>query len=346
MAGLILAGMAAAGDSGVQSINQNIDQANRLDLLHQQSDLDLQKAQTLAKFHSDLEAEGAERARTDQTARIGAAREGIIQGQLAAQYGGSDSAVAAADAGKTDMSVTDAQRAVIEQAKAQTAAELRASPDTYVKAAIQTGDIAPKDVMTNSAKEQEREMRTLIAQGRYDTAIQVAQMKGDFATLIAQAKIAGGSTDRVVGHMAVNTIEHDIKNNDFLYAQAHKDFAEAKKTMDEDGAKEARATMDRLLAENDGLKHQRITLIGHLGVDMSESPGTPVGFPKVSPSEQQGRDETRYKMLQDELKASPNDTALQQEIAAMDAKRPGKRPAPQAAAPATVAAPKPWQRTW
>lgn len=62
--GLLLAAMAGAGDAGVQSMNQEIEQQNRVDLQKQQSQQALSNAQALEKYKNDV-AEEARKARAD-----------------------------------------------------------------------------------------------------------------------------------------------------------------------------------------------------------------------------------------------------------------------------------------
>lgn len=52
--GIILSALAAAGDSGVQSLNQNIEQQNRQDLEDQRSALETSKALAIAKATNDM----------------------------------------------------------------------------------------------------------------------------------------------------------------------------------------------------------------------------------------------------------------------------------------------------
>lgn len=52
--GMLLAAMAGAGDAGVKSMDQEIDQLGRQDLLNQQSKLQLQSAQALEQYKLDL----------------------------------------------------------------------------------------------------------------------------------------------------------------------------------------------------------------------------------------------------------------------------------------------------
>ena len=84
MMGLLLSAMAGAGDAGVQSMNQEIEQLGRQDLLKQQTDAQLQSAQALEKYKFDLADQMRQRdADTLATART-AEEERILQGKVKA----------------------------------------------------------------------------------------------------------------------------------------------------------------------------------------------------------------------------------------------------------------------
>lgn len=67
--------------------------------------------------------------------------------------------------------------------------------DDRKSAAIQKGYIDPKEAAILGNKDADREIKTAIAQGRFENALQIAQMKGDFGMALGEMKAAasGGS---------------------------------------------------------------------------------------------------------------------------------------------------------
>lgn len=144
--GIISSALAAAGDAGVQSMNQNIQQLNQQELDKQRSDLETQKQLAIMQAQKQLTIDTANQMRQAQMDRIAAAKGATIQSQTAQQYAPSDEAVAAANAGQTDAPLTDDQAAVIAQSKSLYQQQLANDPQSYIAAAIQSGDIAPDKV--------------------------------------------------------------------------------------------------------------------------------------------------------------------------------------------------------
>lgn len=144
--GIISSALAAAGDAGVQSMNQNIQQMNQQDLDKQRADMETQKQLTIIAAQKQATIDAANQQRKEQADRIAAAQGGVVQDQLAQQYAPSDAAVADADAGKTAAPLTDDQRAAINQSKAADLASLAHDPQSYIVAAMRTGDLDPHSV--------------------------------------------------------------------------------------------------------------------------------------------------------------------------------------------------------
>ena len=256
--GLILSALAAAGDSGAASIQGNIDQQNKLDLLQQRSDLETAKAQTLAKFNSDLAISQASQQRADQVARIGAAQDGLIQGRMAQKYAGSDAAVADAAAGNTDMPLTQDQQDVIAQSKADTIAALKGNKDLYLQAAQQTGDLGPDKIATLQMADDKREMQAALNANKYDTLIQVANIKGDFAMQLAAMKGAAAGNDKVMAHVVFQSGEQAIRDNNTQISQLDREIATSNAALgnvvnSRDKAA-AQANIDSLVAQRNDLR--------------------------------------------------------------------------------------------
>lgn len=140
--GIISSALAAAGDAGVQSMNQNIQQMNQQELDKQRSDLETQKQLAIMQAQKQMTIDAANQQRESQVARINAAVPGVVQGQLDAKYADAN----AAAAGQTDAPLTPEQQAVIDQSKATDKAALASDPHAYIKAAMATGDIDPHTV--------------------------------------------------------------------------------------------------------------------------------------------------------------------------------------------------------
>lgn len=74
-------------------------------------------------------------------------------------------------------------------------ANAKVSQDDRTQAAIRLGYISPKDAATLSGKEAEREMRTAIAQGKWENALALAQLKGEFGMALGELKAAARGGD-------------------------------------------------------------------------------------------------------------------------------------------------------
>ena len=69
--GMLLAAMAGAGDAGVKSMDQEIEQLGKTEMLNQQAALQLQSAQALEKYKIDL----ADQVRQRDVKELATARE-------------------------------------------------------------------------------------------------------------------------------------------------------------------------------------------------------------------------------------------------------------------------------
>ena len=144
--GIIMSALAAAGDAGAHSMDQNIKQSMLLEQDDRRSALETQKAKALIDYQKQAQLEMDNQKRQGIADRVGAAKGGIIQGQMADKYAASDAAVAAADAGQTGAPLTPEQKAAINQSKGIDTEALAKDPHTYIKAAMASGDIDPKEV--------------------------------------------------------------------------------------------------------------------------------------------------------------------------------------------------------
>jgi hypothetical protein len=174
----------AAQNVGSTLLKNELDTESKLKVNQQDSDLALQRAKAL----EDYKLQAANTQREAQAQRIGAAQQGIVNGRLATKYAQSDQAVAAADAGQTDAPLTDEQRAVIAQSKEEDRKRLTADRGTYVDAAIQTGDIAPKDVLASDTRAQVADITAQSRRDVQDARNEVAMARVDAMNAKTQAQ--------------------------------------------------------------------------------------------------------------------------------------------------------------
>lgn len=151
--GIIMAALAAAGDAGAHSMDQNIKQSMANEQDERRSALETQKAKALIDYQKQASLDMDNQKRQGIADRVGAAKTGIIQSQIADKYAQSDAAVAAADAGQTAAPLTPEQKAAIGQSKAIDTDQAGKDPHTFIKAAMASGDIDPKEVATIAMQE-------------------------------------------------------------------------------------------------------------------------------------------------------------------------------------------------
>lgn len=144
--GIIMSALAAAGNAGADSIDKNLAQQRQMELDRSRSDLETAKAKSIIDYQKSATLDAENQRRQGIQDRIGAAKGSIVDAQVADKYAGSDAAVAAADAGQTGSQLTPDQRAAIGQSKGIDKAQFAADPHSYIKAAMASGDIDPKEV--------------------------------------------------------------------------------------------------------------------------------------------------------------------------------------------------------
>lgn len=124
--GFIGGAMQSAGKSGLEYFEAE-----------HKSQLEADRAQRVIEMKQKYD----EKARTDKVGRIETAKQGIIEESIGTKYAGSDSAVADAEARRTDSVLTDEQKATIKLAKDTDRETLSNDPDTYLKAGMKSGDL-------------------------------------------------------------------------------------------------------------------------------------------------------------------------------------------------------------
>lgn len=83
--------------------------------------------------------------------------------------------------------------------------------DDRLQAARDTGALSEKDYIAAKSKDSANEMKLMIAQGRFENAIQIAQMKGDFSALLAEAKAEAKSGNAKASDFVAGMAELDVR---------------------------------------------------------------------------------------------------------------------------------------
>lgn len=232
--GIILGALGGAGEALQKVGAANQDAQLKQDQTTLESNLAQQRAEALEVFKTNLTVNTENQQREAQNARIGTAQQGIVGNAIAAKYAGSDAAVAAAAGGASpevsaapgnddvQAALTPEQQAVIDQSKAADTAKLMADPSTRTQAAIQTGDIAPKDAMNNTSKLEinQLKMDNLLARAndRNATQQQVADVRAEalkygyeLRLQAAQEKQMNGKIDTATQRMLITSLDTDIR---------------------------------------------------------------------------------------------------------------------------------------
>lgn len=203
MAGIIAAALAAAGDAGVQSINQEIQRQDVSDRDQAMAKLQTQKEMTILAAQKQARIDEFNQLREQQAARINSASDSIAQAQAADIYTAHDKALTG-DTG-TGTPLTPEQKQVLSSTADQVAASkpatidaattaFRADPETYIRAAMQTGDLTPAQVaqIVQQNKNDERTREDRREDRQYADDRTERQMKhADQLQASSQAFIAG-----------------------------------------------------------------------------------------------------------------------------------------------------------
>lgn len=338
--GIILSALAAAGDEGIKSIDQQqkIDAASALQ--------DRQAALTLNNEKAMLQAkmDVADSVRQAQATRIDAATQPIVQQGIIAKaqaarandlpaydpasdtagpgagsfHGDARQALAAiqslpegpdkqaaltqlqqnvasnkADVGTlTSDDLTDAERTQF----APSAAELQKA---RMLAAIQTGDISPKDAATlgQSSELTQMKMDNILerAQDRNQTMQQVADVRADamkygyeLRLQAAQEKQATGKVDTATTRMLITSEDANIRASTSQLGMINTQLQNTRATVD--GGKPNPAyqalveQMDSLRADIAASKQTKKALFTNLGIQPDDSDSTPSPKPGAAPA--------------------------------------------------------------
>lgn len=220
--GLLLAAMAGAGDAGVQSMNQEIEQIGRKELLEQQSQAQLQNAQALEKYKIELADQVRRRDAEELTTATNAEINRRLIEKVQAARGNTltaDSEPGSVEAGgqtytskfvgdaesirKSLADIKDpAERSRVERLLADQVSRNRSRVGTVAadsitpeeraryalddkelslalhSAALSTGQLTSKDALVLNNRE-----------GALATQLQLGQMRGEYQTAIAAARM-------------------------------------------------------------------------------------------------------------------------------------------------------------
>ena len=220
--GIILSALAAAGDAGVQSMNQNIEQQNRLDQMAQQNQneterdkaramMELQNRKELLAAELKAKNDNEEAMRIKEVENVNNAKQGIIDRQLNKKYGDADANVEAAANGETDAPLTPEQQAVYDQAKQADRDRIANSRDTLIQAGIDTGYIKLKDVMQDTSKNDMAQLRAEIAAGNRDSAMSRKELDAQNKLELARMWIAAGKNGGSGGGNEQTALERNVK---------------------------------------------------------------------------------------------------------------------------------------
>ena len=186
MAGLIMGALGGAGQAA-QRIGENMQRgAIEEDLVRVRSEVEQERAVVLEKARLQM----GDQQRQQTLQRRQEAKTGIINTAIAEKY---------ADAKPADPSTwTAEQQAAVDQSKALDRKTMENDVNVDVRAALQTGEISPKDAAALSQRDAANETRMAIAELR-NQAFQArteAQLQAALARLEAGiAKAGGGNTD-------------------------------------------------------------------------------------------------------------------------------------------------------
>jgi hypothetical protein len=236
--GIIMGAIGGAGsalqDIGSTMMKSDLALENETKLAGVRSDLETKRQQTLEEFKNTLATNTANQQRDAQASRIGAAQQGIVGRSIDQKYAQSDAAVAAAAGGASpevsaaegnegvQAALTPEQMGVINQAKAGDRQKLMDDPSTFTQAAIRTGDISPKDAMSNASKTDinQLKMDSLLARAedKNATAKEIAEARAEaqkygyeLRLQAAQERNANGKIDTATGRMLITSEDVNIK---------------------------------------------------------------------------------------------------------------------------------------
>lgn len=173
--GMLLAAMAGAGDAGVKSMDQEIEQLGRKELLDQQSQAQLQNAQALEKYKIELADQVRRRDAEELTTARTAVETSMLHERIKAGRG--------ANAGEFDPAT------ITPEELTQYALDDKARALALQTAGLQTGQLSAKDAAVLDHKE-----------GQLAAQLQLGQQRLELQAALGQARM-----EAVVNGRANNT---------------------------------------------------------------------------------------------------------------------------------------------
>lgn len=180
--GILMGALAGGAEASLRKDEMEnksmLDRNNALAVGRQNSDLELQRQQTLETFKMKL----GEQQRTAQVGRIDGAANGIIGGMQAnkviSSYGADGAGLAPGD-------ISDEEKQAFPLSDAETS-------KARTQAAISTGDISPKEAATLSSNAELQQIRTDAVLQGLQTKLEMATNKNEITMLLAEIKAIQG----------------------------------------------------------------------------------------------------------------------------------------------------------
>lgn len=173
MPGIIMGALGGMGEQaanvGSTLLKSELDREARAADRQQDSDLTLQRAKALEEY----KAAAVDRDRTAQVERIDTAAGKMAEGEVAKKRGIIESNIADPTAW------TPEQQAAVDQSLALDKEAAKADPKIRTQAAIQTGDISPKDAATFGQKDEALMYKTLWEQSKLESTERRAELRED-----------------------------------------------------------------------------------------------------------------------------------------------------------------------
>lgn len=309
--GLIFGAMSGAGDAAGKSLAETQKFHDEESLMQERASLETEKAKSIATFNNQLGMDTANQQRQAMTDRISGAQNGIINQAMGQKYAGSDAAVAAANAGQTDAPLSDEQQAAIDQSKGIDTQEMQNSSDTYVKAAMKTGDINPKTIASLANKNDAAQMKSESAQSKLETWQKIADDKNKTTIQIADLKAEmqkkkdeNGKVDLVSGHKLVDSYRDDIKISQDQIRIATKQLSDMRPSIGNKPNPDytnLQSQIQSLYVEIKDTQHRRDDMLGQLtGVSKNT-------FPTSDNLSKPDADQTPYRFNENDLDQETRD---------------------------------------
>jgi len=268
---IILGALGGAGEA-LQNVGSTMLKAELdRDARAQDSDLTLQRAKALEQFKMEL----GNQERTAQTQRVDAAA-----GKIADQKVGEKRRTI--EGGIVDRaSWTPEQQAAVEQSLELDRQSAMSDPKTRTEAAIQTGDIGPKDAAVLNQKSEADLTRLMLGEQRNQTMALIAAGHDETRRLVAgmaasSKRDSASKEDRVLVHQFLAQFDRKISGNQ---SEIRSLRASMKNTFDEEEKKGIQGQIAELETANRNLEKAQMQYARDSGVKVPEVAQTPAPAP-------------------------------------------------------------------